>query len=104
MQERARRRRLAEPAEIGVGGPWGSRRQPYAGKGLLSTERPGPDPDPKTNYKVTAPPIGASVKDLPKSAKETTVDDKKYYTYQDAYYKPFYSGSDVVYMVVAKPS
>ena len=62
-----------------------------------------PDPDPSTNYQVVAPPVGATIKDLPKGATETTVSGEKFYTYEGAYYKPFDSGSDVVYMVVEDP-
>ena len=62
-----------------------------------------PDPDPKTSYKVTKPPVGATVKDLPEEAEKITISGKSYFLYADTYYRPFYSGSDVVYMVIEKP-
>jgi hypothetical protein len=53
---------------------------------------------------VVAPPIGATVKSLPKGAKKTEVKDTEYYEYAGTYYQPFFSGSEVVYMVVKNPS
>jgi len=64
----------------------------------------GQDPDPGTNYQVAAPPRGASVSVLPADAKEQKIGDTNYYTYAGTWYQAFYSGSKVVYMVVAKPS
>ena len=55
------------------------------------------------NVAVVAPPMGASVSALPDDAKKTTVGSDTYYVYTDTWYKPFYSGSDVVYMVVGEP-
>jgi hypothetical protein len=62
------------------------------------------DPDPGTNYKVTAPPKGATVSHLPDDAVEKTIGSTKYFTYSGTWYQAFYSGSTVVYMVVKEPS
>jgi hypothetical protein len=56
------------------------------------------------SYKVVKPPVGATVKSLPKGAKETTVKGTQYYEYAGTYYQVFHSGSQVVYMVVANPN
>ncbi len=45
--------------------------------------------------------IAASL--LPDGATSETVKGTAYFVYAGAYYRPFYSGSDVVYMVVEKP-
>ena len=55
-------------------------------------------------YKVVAPPVGATVQSLPKDAKPTTIKGTEYYEYAGTYYQAFYSGSQVVYMVVEKPT
>jgi hypothetical protein len=62
------------------------------------------DPDPGTNYQVSAPPKGATVAHLPDDAAESKVGDSTYYTYSGTWYRAFYSGSTVVYMVVDQPS
>ena len=54
-------------------------------------------------FEVVAPPVGASVNSLPDGSSSETVDGTAYFVYADTYYKPFYSGSDVVYMVAEKP-
>jgi hypothetical protein len=53
---------------------------------------------------VIAPPVGATVPSLPEGTEERTVGKDTYFVYADTFYKPFYSGSDVVYMVVADPT
>ena len=44
-----------------------------------------------------------TVKALPEDAQKEKVGDDDYFVYGDTWYKPFYSGSDVVYMVTDKP-
>jgi len=63
-------------------------------------KKAGGDP----TYEVVAPPIGATVKSLPKDAKEKKVKGTEYYEYAGTYYQPFFSGSEVVYMVVKDPT
>jgi hypothetical protein len=41
---------------------------------------------------------------LPEDAKEQKIGDDTYFVYAGTYYKPFYSGDDVVYMVSAMPA
>ena len=55
-------------------------------------------------YEVIAPPMGALVPSLPEGSTSTTVDDNAYFIYNDTHYRPFYSGSDVVYQVVEDPT
>jgi hypothetical protein len=55
------------------------------------------------NYKVVAPPVGATVPYLPEEADEETVGGKKYMVYGGTYYRPFSSDGDTVYMVVEDP-
>ncbi|MHC5109392.1 MAG: DUF6515 family protein [Planctomycetota bacterium] len=55
------------------------------------------------NYKVVAPPVGASVPYLPEEADEETVDGKKYFVFNGTYYRPFSSEGDTVFMVVEGP-
>ena len=40
---------------------------------------------------------------MPDGAESKTVDGIVYFVFNDTYYRPFYSGSDVVYMVVENP-
>ena len=40
----------------------------------------------------------------PWSNNHTTVDGDDYFLYDGTYYRPFYSGSDVVYQVVEDPT
>ena len=54
-------------------------------------------------FEVVKPPVGATVPSLPDGATQETINGAPYYGYAGTYYKPFYSGSDVVYMVVEKP-
>lgn len=62
------------------------------------------DPNPEANYKVVSAPVGAIVSMLPEDAEEIPVGEDTYYRYVDTWYKPFYSGEDIVYMVVEKPA
>ena len=62
-------------------------------------EKQGEDP----SYEVVDPPKGATVQNIPEDAKKEKVGDKDYFVYGNTWYKPFSSGSDVVYMVVPKP-
>ncbi len=50
-----------------------------------------------------APPLGATVDSLPDGAASETGKGTAYSVYASTYYRPFCSGSDVVYMVVEKP-
>ncbi len=59
----------------------------------------GADP----TFEIVAPPLGATVDSLPDGATSETVKGTAYFVYASTYYRPFYSGSDVVYMVVEKP-
>ncbi|MHC5008141.1 MAG: DUF6515 family protein, partial [Planctomycetota bacterium] len=63
-----------------------------------------PEEDDEQNYKVVAPPVGATVPYLPDEAKEETVNGTKYFAHEGTYYRPFASGSDTIYMVVEDPT
>jgi hypothetical protein len=54
-------------------------------------------------YQVIPPPIGATVTSLPNGAVAENVRGTVYFQFGGAYYRPFYSGSSVIYEVVAKP-
>ncbi len=56
-----------------------------------------------SNYEVVVPPVGATVPYLPDDAKEETIGGKKYFMHEDAYYRPFASDGETIYMVVKKP-
>ena len=58
----------------------------------------------KENYEVVAPPVGASVPYIPEEADEKTVGGKKYFVYAGAYYRPYASEGDTIYMVVDDPT
>jgi hypothetical protein len=66
-----------------------------------------PEPPPMTdddqNYKVVAPPVGATVPYVPDEASEVTVGGKKYFVYDGTYYRPFASDGETIYMVVEDP-
>jgi hypothetical protein len=62
------------------------------------------DEDSDPTFKVIAPPIGATVTELPEGAEKETVGDQDYFVYDDTWYQPFYSGSTAVYVVVEKPT
>ncbi len=55
------------------------------------------------NYEVIAPPVGATVPYLPEEAVEKQIGGKKYYVYEETYYKPFSSEGEIIYMVVEEP-
>jgi hypothetical protein len=53
---------------------------------------------------VVPPPIGSTVTTLPNGAVDQNIHGTTYFTFGGAYYRPFYSGSSVIYEVVAKPA
>jgi len=55
-------------------------------------------------YKVIPPPIGSTVNTLPVGAVDRSINGTTYFTFGGAYYRPFYSGSSVIYEVVANPT
>jgi hypothetical protein len=55
-------------------------------------------------YKVSPPPIGSTVTALPNGAITENIKGTTYFLYGGAYYRQFYSGSSVIYEVVAKPA
>ena len=55
------------------------------------------------SYQVIDPPQGATVPYVPEGAVEKEIGDVTYFVSGDTYYKAFYSGSDVVYMVTGNP-
>jgi hypothetical protein len=58
----------------------------------------------QSGYQVIPPPVGSTVTTLPNGAVTDTVNGVTYFHFGAAYYRPFYSGSSVIYEVVAKPS
>ena len=56
------------------------------------------------NYEVVKAPIGATVPYLSEEAKEQTIKGKKYFHYAGAYYQPFSSEGETIYMVVEDPN
>jgi len=54
-------------------------------------------------YKVNPPPIGSSITTLPSGAVDQNINGT-IFVFGGAYYRPFYSGSSVIYEVVAKPA
>jgi hypothetical protein len=60
--------------------------------------------DDGNNYKVVKPPIGATVPYLPEEAKEQTIKGRKYFHDKGAYYQPFSSEGETIYMVVENPT
>ena len=76
--------------------------------GLLLLESHGAegkldDAYPEENFRIVAPPIGATVTMLPEDTKEKKVGEDTYFVYDKTWYKPFYSGDDVLYMVSTNP-
>ena len=59
--------------------------------------------DEDENFKVVAPPIGATVPYLPEEATQKTVKGKKYHLHEGTYYRPFASEGETIYMVVEDP-
>ena len=62
-------------------------------------EKEGADP----SYEVIDPPVGATVPYVPEGAETKTIGGTEYFISGNTYYKAFYSGSDVVYMVSPPP-
>ena len=60
--------------------------------------------DGEAEFTVVEPPVGGIVPSLPEGAEKKTVGDADYFVYTGTFYKPFYSGADVVYMVVLDPT
>jgi hypothetical protein len=58
----------------------------------------------ENGYKVSPPPVGSTVSTLPSGAVDQNIKGTTYFVFGDAYYRPFYSGSSVIYEVVAKPA
>ena len=56
----------------------------------------------RQRYKVSPPPIGSTVSSLPSGAVDHNIHGTTYFVFDGAYYRPFYSGSSVIYEVVAK--
>ncbi len=61
------------------------------------------DEAPEENFRIVAPPMGATVSMLPEDAEEKKIGETTYFVYAGTWYKPFYSGEDVVYMVSSNP-
>jgi hypothetical protein len=53
---------------------------------------------------VVPPPVGSTVSTLPSGAVDQNINGTTYFVFGGAYYRPFYSGSSVIYQVVAKPA
>jgi hypothetical protein len=53
-------------------------------------------------FRVVAPPIGATVTELPEDAEMRSANGQDYFVYDDTWYQPFYAGSNAVYVVVEK--
>jgi len=60
--------------------------------------------DEDNNYEVVKPPVGVTVPYLPDDASEKTVGGKKYFVYEETYYRQYASDGETIYMVVDKPS
>ncbi len=67
-------------------------------------EKEPPMTEADHNFKVVAPPVGATVPYLPDEADEETVNGKKYFVSEGTYYRPFASDGDTIYMVVKDPT
>jgi hypothetical protein len=55
-------------------------------------------------YKIVQPPPGVLVASLPEGAATVTVNGANYREFGGIWYRPFYSGSDVVYQTVPNPT
>ncbi len=69
--------------------------------GTYYEAKPPVDDESASTYEVVAPRVGATVDSLPDGATQETIEGSTYFVYSETFYTPFYSGSDVVYMVVA---
>ena len=76
----------------------------YYSNGAYYEKKPAEKEGEEPSFEVAKPPIGASVSELPKDAKKETIGGSDYFVYDGTYYTPFYSGSNVVYMVTADPT
>ena len=72
--------------------------------GTYYQAKPPEDDKSDPTYEVVTPPVGSTVDSLPDGASQKSVDGTSYFVYAEAFYRPFYSGSDVVYRVVADPT
>jgi len=62
-------------------------------------------PSANGGFQVVPPPIGAMVDSIPSGAQQrTSPSGAVYWTADGVNYKPFYSGSSVVYQIVSQPS
>jgi hypothetical protein len=95
-----------------VGDVAGTDLAPVGGRALVGVDEaayegvePGDlgDEYPDENFRVVEPPIGVTVTVLPEDTAEKKVGDDTYFAYAGTWYKPFYSGEEVVYMVQAAP-
>ena len=74
----------------------------YADGAYYEVQKPEEEGGEPT-FKTVEAPVGAKVDYLPDSASSQTVDGVVYFIFNDIYYRPFYSGSDVVYIVSENP-
>jgi hypothetical protein len=72
--------------------------------GAYYKEKPPEKEGEPDSYEVVHPPAGATVQAIPEDATKESVGGQDYFVYGSTYYKPFYSGSSVVYMVVDDPT
>lgn len=73
-------------------------------EGAFYDVKPPADEESAPTFEVVAPPMGATVPDLPEGAEVRKAKDTDYFVYAETWYQPFYSGSTVIYMVVADPT
>ena len=86
------------PAEINVV-TVGDAEYGYSNGAYYEAEAPADDTGDPT-FKVIAPPIGATVTELPEDAEKKSAGGQEYFVYDDTWYQPFYSGTNAVYVVV----
>ena len=55
------------------------------------------------NYKVVAPPVGATVPYIPQESDEEMIGGKKYFVYEGTFYRPYASDGETIYMVIENP-
>ena len=65
--------------------------------------QPPEDEEGEPTFKTVEAPIGAEVDYVPDGAESKTIDDVVYFVFNDVYYRPYYSGSEVVYVVTENP-
>jgi hypothetical protein len=71
----------------------------YSNGAYYVAEAPAEDTGDPT-FRVIAPPVGATVTELPEDAEKRSAGGQDYFVYNDTWYQPFYSGSNAVYVVV----